>query len=387
MATKKLSGVYISWPRPTFTTVVKSHKDYRTNFHMALTYAHYELSSSELKKEVVKYLKIIDAKHPLLDKIKDIHENRFLTIGKYTYIVNHGGELPEDIAPRVIPTLEKILNEEKAKTVSAFKEQRLLGGPDADDKETGQSSKVVITIQDRLREKAKEAAGEVEGWLDEFTTNKSLPAKTVEEFVNLYKSFELKSQHMRHIQTSFEKRKAEIEETIAGKNKDLNEAYSQYSKTELKKLGLFYQHLYKACDMFQEVAKVERAPRKKKPVSHDKIISKLKYKKDDKVLGIVSISPTQILGAKEVWVYNTKTRKMAQYKAIDADGMSVKGTGLLNFSPESAEKTIRKPAETLAEFKKASKVKLRTFLKDLSTVDVVPNGKLNEHHLILRVDK
>ena len=387
MSTKKLSAVYVSWPRPDFTTVVKTAKNYRLNFHMALTYAHYELSSSELKKEVAKYLRVIDAKHPLLDQIKDIHENRFLTIGKYTYIVNHGGELPEDIAPKVIPTLEKILNEEKAKEASVLKEQEILGSPIINSKEITQSSKVVITIQDRLREKAKEAAGEVEGWLDDFTMDKSIPAKTVEEFVNLFKAAELKSQHMRYIQSSFEKRKLEIEETIGGKNKDLNEAYSQYSKSELKKLGLFYQHLFKACGMFQEVAKVERAPRKKKPVSHDKIISKLKFKKDDKALGVVSISPTQILGAKELWVYNTKTRKMAQYKAADVDGLSVKGTGLLNFSQESAEKTIRKPAEALAEFKKASKVKLRTFLKDLSTVDVVPNGKLNEHHLILRADK
>ena len=68
-------------------------------------------------------------------------------------------------------------------------------------------------------------------------------------------------------------------------------------------------------------------------------------------------------------------------------GLLVKGASLENYSSESAEKTLRKPADTLAEFKKASKVKLRTFLKELTTVDVPCGGKLNEHHVILRIDK
>jgi hypothetical protein len=139
--------------------------------------------------------------------------------------------------------------------------------------------------------------------------------------------------------------------------------------------------------MMQEVAKVTRAPRKKKPVSIDKVVSKLKYKKEDPQLGIVSMNPVHIVGSKEVWVYNTKTRKLGVYKADGPGGLNVKGTGLLNYSTESVEKTVRKPVETLAEFKKASKVKLRTFLKELSTVDVPCQGKLNEHHVILRIDK
>jgi hypothetical protein len=117
------------------------------------------------------------------------------------------------------------------------------------------------------------------------------------------------------------------------------------------------------------------------------LVSKIKYKKDDNQLGIVSLHPVQIIGAREVWVYNTKTRKIAQYKAADESGLTIKGAGLLNYTPDSVEKTVRKPVETLADFKKASKVKLRTFMKELSTVDISCNGKLNEHHVILRVDK
>jgi hypothetical protein len=57
MAGKRSVGVYVSWPKPSFTTVVKTHKNFRTNFQGAMMYAHYELSSIDLKNEVVKYLR------------------------------------------------------------------------------------------------------------------------------------------------------------------------------------------------------------------------------------------------------------------------------------------------------------------------------------------
>jgi len=385
---KKPSGVYVCWPKPTFATVVKTNKHFRTNFHAAMMYAHYEMTSNELKKETMVYLKKLDPKHPLLDRIKDMDENRFATVGKYMYIMNHGGDIPEDMMVSLMPHLEKTICEEEAKTAAQIKEASYTNTKNEMVKIAGENIKnFVPTIQDRLRDKAREVAGEVEGWLDDFSMDKKMPAKTIEDFTNLFKTYELKAPHMRHMQMIFERRAAEIAEAVEGKDKDLAEAYSNFTKPELKKLDLFHKNLLKAADMMQEVAKVERAPRKKKPVSQEKLVSKIKYKKEDPQLGIVSLNPIQIVGSREVWVYNTKTRKIAQYKALDERGLSVKGASLLNYSTDSAEKTVRKPVETLADFKKASKVKLRTFMKELTTVDIPCGGKLNEHHVILRVDK
>lgn len=385
MAGKTLSAVYVSWPKPVFTTVVKTNKQFRTNFHMALTYAHYELTASNLKKEVAQYLRTLDAKHPFLVRIKDIDENRFMTLGKYMYIMNNGGEVPDDIMPGILPSLEKLINEEEIKLISVGKKTDAIVSPTPN--KSVEATPSQITIQDRLRDKAREVAGEVEGWIDDFCTDKKTSAKSVDEFVGLFKANELKAPHMRYMQTIFIRRADEVSEAVEGKNKDLVDAYSNFTKPELKKFDLFHKNLIKAVVMMQEVAKAERAPRKKKPVSSDKLVAKLKYKKEDSSLGIVSMNPVQIIGSKEVWIYNTKTRKISQYKAVDERGLSVKGAGLLNYSSDSVEKTVRKPAETLAEFKKASKVKLRTFLKELSTVDIPANGKLNEHHVILRIDK
>lgn len=387
MAAKKMSGVYVSWPKPSFITTVKTNKNFMQNFHGAMMYAHYELTSAELKRETLSYLKKLDTKHPLLNRAKDIDENRFTTIGKYMYILNHGADIPDNILPRLIPVLEKVIDEEEIKVAAALKEAAYFTSKAAATKNTNSSIKVVVSIQDRLREKAREVASEVEGWVDDFCVDKKIPVKTIEDFLNLFKLYELKAPHIYHLREIFDRRASELREALEGKDKDLIEAYSNYSKVELKKYYLFNTNLLKACDMLQEVAKIDRAPRKKKPVSQEKVVSKLKFKKDDNSLGIVSLNPVQILGAREVWTYNTRTRKLAQYKAADSQGILVKGTGLLNYTSDSVEKTIRKPIETLAELKKASKVKLRTFLKDLSTLDIPCNGKLNENHVILRIER
>lgn len=368
---KKASGVHLSWPRPTFANCVKTHKNYMANYRGALTYAHYEISSSELKKETTKYLKAQDAKHPLLEKMKDIHENRFMVVGKYLYLKNHGADLPDGILEGTLRALEEIIHENYGKEAVVEEKEEKPAGP---------------TIQDRLRERAGNVAGDIEGWIDDFFMDKKSPVKTVEDFVQLFKSNDLKGPHMRHMESFFTKRRTEIAAAIGG-DKEILEYYGNMSRLELKKFDQFLSNLFGACTMLNEVAKVERAPRKKKPISIEKVVGKLKFKKEDTALGIVSVAPTSIVGAKELWVYNTKTRKLAHYKATPGDTFNVKGIGLLNYSSDSVEKTLRKPAETLAEFKKASKVKLRTFLKDLSTIDTPATGKFNEHCIFLRVDK
>lgn len=371
MAGKKIQNFY-GWEKPIFSSIIKTDKDYKTKFHAALMYIHHELSNSDLKKETIKYLKTIDPKHNFLDIIKEIDENKFSSVGKYLYLLNHGAELPDDISSKILFNIEKIVSSHQPIINQVI--------------DNSQNTKTP-SIQDRLKDRAREVAAEIEGWLDDFIIDKKSSIKSIEDFVTLFKSNELKAPHMRYMENFFVKRSEEIKLTIQGKDKDLLEGYSNFTKPELKKLDLFYDNLLKSCTMLQEAAKVVRTPRKKKPVSMEKLVSKVKYKKEDNSLGIVSLSPVQIIGSKELWTYNTKTRKLSQYKSKDESGLSVKGTGLVNFSQDSIEKTLRKPAETLAEFKKASKVKLRTFLKDLTTVDVPCNGKLNEHIVILRVEK
>ena len=139
--------------------------------------------------------------------------------------------------------------------------------------------------------------------------------------------------------------------------------------------------------MLAQEAKVNRAPRAKKPVAKDKIVAKLKFKKQDEALKLVSINPVDVIGAQELWIYNAKTRKLGRYVADSLQGpLSVKGTSIIGFNEsQSIQKTLRKPDEKLKEFKAAGKVQLRKFLEDINATDTKMNGRINEEIILLKV--
>jgi hypothetical protein len=98
------------------------------------------------------------------------------------------------------------------------------------------------------------------------------------------------------------------------------------------------------------------------------------------------VNPTDIIGAGELWVYNTKNRKLGRYVAAEFNTLGVKGTSLTGFDEfKSIQKTIRKPEEKLKEFKAAGKVQLRKFLDDINATDTKMNGRLNEETILLKV--
>jgi hypothetical protein len=102
-------------------------------------------------------------------------------------------------------------------------------------------------------------------------------------------------------------------------------------------------------------------------------------------LKLVSVNPQDIIGSKEVWVYNTKTRKLGKYVASAYQELTVKGASIANFSEaDSICKTLRKPEEKLKEFKAAGKVALRKFLEDINATDTKMNGRLSEETIILK---
>ena len=114
-------------------------------------------------------------------------------------------------------------------------------------------------------------------------------------------------------------------------------------------------------------------------------MAKLKYAKTNEQLKLVSINPAEIIGAKELWVYNTKSRKLGKYVASEYLELGVKGTSITGFNENlSVQKTLRKPEEQLKEFKAAGKVQLRKFLDDIRAVDIKLNGRINEDIILLR---
>ena len=127
--------------------------------------------------------------------------------------------------------------------------------------------------------------------------------------------------------------------------------------------------------------------------SKETIVKKLKYAVNFPELGLASLHPTDIVYANEVWVYNTKTRKVGVYKAKNIDprnmqragtGIMVKGTTLQDFDEESSvQKTLRKPPEMIKNFD-GGKLKCKKSFEELTTTPTKLNGRFNEHTIILR---
>ena len=92
--------------------------------------------------------------------------------------------------------------------------------------------------------------------------------------------------------------------------------------------------------------------------------------------------PEDILTATELWVYNTKYRKLQVYKA-DFGSLGVKGTTIIGFSvKDSQSMTLRKPEEF---FKGLSfgKRALNNAVKPIKTKPSTPNGRFNEDTILL----
>ena len=135
-----------------------------------------------------------------------------------------------------------------------------------------------------------------------------------------------------------------------------------------------------------ETGKATRKPRKPKAVSKEKLVSKLKYQINDSDLGIASINPVNILDASEVWVYNTKTRKLGVYKkSVLSLGLSVGGTSIKEFDTQgSVQKTLRKPADQLKLFKLGNKTKFMKSFSDIKATEIKLNGRLSDQIIILK---
>ena len=204
--------------------------------------------------------------------------------------------------------------------------------------------------------------------------------------LNLLKGKDVKAAHARIIKNLYARDLAELEELASGNaDEQLKEAYSHRTKKQIRNLIAFYQEISSACDMLAQEAKVNRAPRAKKSQPKEKIVAKLKYMKSCEPLKLVSINPTDIIGAKEVWTYNTKSRKLGRYIAEEYKELGVKGASITGFNETtSVQKTLRKPEEKLKEFKAAGKIQLRKFLDEINATDTRLNGRLNEEIIILK---
>ena len=240
-------------------------------------------------------------------------------------------------------------------------------------------------IQDILREKAKDAAGELEGVFDDFILNGKASAKTMDVVAR----FNVMPQHISLITEIWKRRQAEFTELQEGLDKQLNEGYNHLTKIQVRNILKYIDSVLTDLNAYISVKKAAKAPRKRKEVPVEKIVAKLKYLKAFKdaasKLDLVSISPVKLHGASEAWAYDTAKRKLHHYIADEySKTFTVKGNTILGFDTSKSEiKTLRKPGEQIKEIM-GSKPAARKYFNDIKAVATTPNGRFNENLIILK---
>jgi hypothetical protein len=241
----------------------------------------------------------------------------------------------------------------------------------------------VKTIQDRLNEKTSEHLGHFEGLYDEVVAGGTVDPKAYDYLV----SNAVPQSQIKKFEDLFLARKTELGEALGRADEQIAEAYRHYKASDYKRHHAFIQSILDALDQYRNVKKATKKARVKRAPNKEKVVSKLKYLKEEKTLKLVSINPVDIIGAQELWCYNTKTRKLYKYVADSVTGpLGIKGTSLTGYNESSSiGKTLRKPEEKLKEFFKATKVQLRKFLEDIKATETLGNGRLNSDTILLKV--
>ena len=240
-------------------------------------------------------------------------------------------------------------------------------------------------VQEIMREKAREAAGELEGVFDDFI----ITGKASEKTVDIVAKFNVMPQHIPLIVEFWKRKQEEFTVLQEGDDKDIKEAYSHLGKIQVRNVLKFIEQVLGDLNSYISIKKASKAPRKRKAVPVEKLVSKLKYLKEFKdpanKLDLVSVHPTKLHGASEAWVYDTSKRKLHHYVADEySKTFTVKGNTLLGFDTNKSEiKTLRKPGEQIKEVM-GSKPAARKYFAEIKAVAATPNGRFNESMIILK---
>ena len=249
----------------------------------------------------------------------------------------------------------------------------------------GAASAVKLTIQDRLRDKVTECAGELEGMFDDFIAAGAKMSADWKPIAQI-RGMNVAPQMVKDIAEVWQRKLPEFEAVVAGRDADLTEAYSHLSKIQMRNVIKFCEAVINDCGAYVQIKKVERKPRAVKAIAPEKRAAKFKHQLEFAELKLKGLSAATLVEKTEAWLYDTKKRKLIHVVADSHVGtFTVKSNSIIGFSTvESQQRTVRKPADILKAMSTAGKPAARKIYKDLTTAETVFNGRGTENLIILK---
>ena len=336
----------------------------------AFSWYNYFYGKKDARDMIVNYLESHDRK-PDVRALKNIPDSAIrLTTGWLCRMNMVGLELSETEQIKLDNLLKEILTSKQ--TVEVESEP----APDAPSKPN---------IQDRLREKVSECAGELDGMFDEFM---SAGAKMSADYkpIMVIRGMNVAPQMISIIADTWKRKLAEFEEVAEGKDAILVEAYSNFSKIQLRNIIKFCETVVNDCGAYVQIKKVERKPRKVKAVPPEKRAAKFKHMAEFVELKLKSLPPAILVDKAEAWLYDTKKRKLIHLVADShTQAFTIKNNSIIGFSTvDTLQKTVRKPADITKAIQAAGKPAARKIYKDLTTTETPWNARGTENLIILK---
>ncbi len=332
---------------------------------------HYNLNSSkkEAKKFLAEYLTEKGKTTFLLKDLKHLKDEDFQEgTGYVARILTQGNSIPEiseenfnqqvkDIGYKIQKSMME-LPDQKPKPVNAVQADPILEY----DEFCARYGDIEFQIDVAISESFQNLDFDISKWLEGHKTKPNDVGYMIAQFTNLL---------------------SEIQETLSNEDKDLNEGYSCYTKPQLKRYAKMLEEWIQECEKYLNVPKPTRKPRKKKIKTPEKLVRNVKYQESHSDLSLVSIPPEEIIGAKEIWLYNTKHRDLMYYYSIN--GLSIRGTTVYDYDKCSATK-LKKPDIQLGEIVVHYNFddRMRWF-EGIGTKEFIPNGRININTIIYKV--
>lgn len=341
----------------------------------ALNWYNYNWSEKDYRKATLEYIK--KNKYSKADQESVANASTvsfdFRCVGAYCRVSNNGVVLPEMKKNLVNTHIQNLIKDgSKVRVIPQVVERPK------------------VSIQDRIQEQVSEYIGELEIHVDELVDYLTKPNVTKFDFdvPEWIKKKEIKSVQAQMIADHFKPRIKELEEAIDGKDEDLKQAYSWMSKPKLKKYLNFHQEMVVHFQAQAQFAKSIRKPRKKKKKKPEQLVAKLKYQKECTEFSINSVDPREIIGAKKLVAFNTKYRTLSVYDASPlVDGFTIKGTTLVGYDEANSKtKKLRDPKSVLSRMIGGVRA-INNAWETVKTKETKPNGRFNEHTVILQVIK
>lgn len=332
-------------------------ENYKLDLMKALNY-YSSYAYKEKRVWLQRYLTSINdnASIKIFDQAEDFH---IFQIGSLARLINRGQYVSEEHI--------KLFEKKKSEVIIYLQNKKYEAEKEEQEKPSVKIDKNPIILS--------EALTVIDTEIDNFIKNKTSDFNP-KTFVSTQPG--LNSGIIKQLQNHYQRTVKELELT----DEQIEEGYSYFSKVEFRK---FKQFINDIVDAFGTSRVVARKPRAKKVKPPEVLVAKMKYRKEPLQIGVeevVSIHPKTIIGSKELWVYNTKTRQVTVYKSDD--GFQVHGTKIMNYDvAKSKSKRLRKP-EIFLTGNMAKKAINESFEK-IKATEYRPNGRINEEMILLKV--